>query len=288
MTLRLLASFYPLLTISVLWAQDSPPSPQEEQVTARSILKEIYASPNSTKRELVVNSLGIATHDRGSVDMLTSSLKNDKDPKVRTLAAAAMSEGKCRDCISVLKQVLDDKDIVVAFAAGKALWDLGDRSGLPLFEEVLSGQRKDSEGIIHGALLDAHRTMHDPSALALLGVNEVAGTFLGPAGTALSFVEQGRKISGGTAGRVLAATLVGQDKSPSSQKLLEDMLSDKDGNVVAASCKALALRGSPGSLTMIAGLMDDSRDIVRAMSSAAVIRLTEPRPARRVVASPKR
>jgi HEAT repeat protein len=80
-------------------------------------------------------------------------------------------------------------------------------------------------------------------------------------------------MSGGTAGRVVAAGFVGQDNSRAAGELLEKMLSDKDGSVVAASCKALALRGDRASLKVIESLMDDSRDIVEVMGAAAVIRL---------------
>jgi hypothetical protein len=286
MTQRLLASFFLVLTVLTLGAEQ-PPTAKTPIVKARNIIKGFYASPNPVKRQMVINCLGIAAQDRGSADLLTQALNQDKDPKIRINAASAMAEGQCRSCIPALKHTLDDKDIVVAFAAAKALWDLGDRSGLPLFEEVLSGERKDTEGMIHGALLYAHRTMHDPSALALLGVNETAGMLFGPAGTALSFAEQGRKMSGGTAGRVIAAGFVGLDKSHGAQVLLEKMLSDKDGSVVAASCKALALRGGRANLATIEPLLDDSRDGVLAMSAAAVIRLTAVNPVTHRSAIPK-
>ena len=123
--------------------------------------------------------------------------------------------------------------------------------------------------------------MHDPSALALLGVNETVGIVFGPAGTALSFAEQGRKMSGGTAGRIVAAGFVGEANTREAENLLEDMLTDKDGSVVAASCKALAMHGKRQSLPLIASLMNDSRDVVDAMSAASVIHLTELRPRER-------
>ena len=94
------------------------------------------------KREMVVSAMSIAATDRDVSEMLINALVHDSDPTVRTMAASSMAEGNCRTCIPALRRNLDDKDIVVAFAAAKALWEMGDRSGLPLFEEVLSGQRK--------------------------------------------------------------------------------------------------------------------------------------------------
>ncbi|HEX4231741.1 MAG TPA: HEAT repeat domain-containing protein [Bryobacteraceae bacterium] len=280
MTRRLLASFFLLIAALTISAQEPrPQTSQDKQTEARGILKSFYSSSNPAKREMVVSVLSVAARDRGVADMLTGALSHDKDPKIRTLAASAMAEGKCRSCIPVLRTMLDDADIVVAFSSAKALWDMGDRSGLPLFEEVLSGSQKDSEGIVHGAMLKAHRTLHDPSALALLSVNEVTGIFFGPAGTALSYAEQGRKMSGGTAGRVVAARFVGEENSAAARRLLEEMLSDKDGAVVAASCKALAIHDDRASLPEIEPLLDDARDIVQVMSAAAVIRLTEANPA---------
>jgi HEAT repeat protein len=276
---RLLVSFFLVIAGSGLSAQDrQPKTSQDKQVVAHTILKSFYSSTNPAKREMAVSVLSVAARDRGVADMLTDALVHDKDPKIRTLAASVMAEGNCRSCIPVLRNMLDDADIVVAFSAAKALWDMGDHSGLPLFEEVLSGQQKDSEGIVHGAMLKAHRTLHDPSALALLSVNEVTGIFFGPAGAALSYAEQGRKMSGGTAGRVVAARFVGEENSPAARSLLEEMLSDKDGAVVAASCRALAIHDDRASLSEIEPLLDDARDIVQAMSAAAVIRLTEANP----------
>jgi hypothetical protein len=52
---------------------------------------------------------------------------------------------KAREAIPSLKTAMDDAAGEVAFAAAKALWDMGDRSGRDLIEDVLTGQQSTSE-----------------------------------------------------------------------------------------------------------------------------------------------
>ena len=132
MTYRFLASFFVLVTALTLYAGQPENDPPTPIARAHTIIKSFYASSNPVKREMLVSSLAIAAQERESASLLTEALDHDKDPKVRITASAAMAEGKCRTCIPALKGTLDDKDIVVAFAAAKALWALGDKSGLPL------------------------------------------------------------------------------------------------------------------------------------------------------------
>jgi HEAT repeat protein len=277
MTYQQLASFLLLMAVACgLAADQTTPTATSKVTEAREALKSLMGESNPQKRELAIRAMGILGNDAPTADILINTLRLDKDSKVRVAATAAISEGKCRAAMPALKEVLEDNDVVVAFASAKALWDLGDPSGIGLFQEVLAGERKGSQGAVKGALADAHRKLHEPNQLALLGVNETAGILFGPAGAALSFIEKGGK--GGAAGRVVAATVLGQDKSDVSREVLESVLLDKNASVTAAVCKALALRGSKVSLPKIEPLVEDTRDPVRAMASAAVIRLMNRKP----------
>src|SRR5260370_2361983 len=96
---------------------------------------------------------------------------------------------KAQEAIPFLKAALDDST-EVSFTAAKALWDLGDASGREILQEVLEGERKDTPGMLHGAIRDAKRKLHSPSQLALMGAKEAAGTFLRPGSMCIVVAEE--------------------------------------------------------------------------------------------------
>ncbi len=91
---------------------------------------------------------------------------------------------------------MGDKSPEVTFAAAQALWKMGDRSGRDIFYEVLDGERKVKPGVIKSKLYKVRMDMHDPNALALIGVNEVSSAFLGPFSMGVSIAEEYAKNTG--------------------------------------------------------------------------------------------
>jgi hypothetical protein len=71
----------------------------------------------------------------------------------------------------LLKEVLKDKDVRVAFAASSALLSPGDPSGYTIYREVLVGKRKSGEG----ALEEEKRLVKDPRAPTLMMLGVAAG-----------------------------------------------------------------------------------------------------------------
>jgi HEAT repeat protein len=177
--------------------------------TAWEVLKAGLSDKNPDKRRQAVTAMGSIGLDTDAVQLVEGALR-DQDSLVRQTAAAELGQMKAREAIPSMKTAMDDAAGEVGFAAAKALWDMGDRSGRDLIEDVLTGQEKASEGALKGAVRDAKRKMHDPKALAVMGLKEASGALLGPFSIGIIAAEQSLK-DGSSGGRALATTLLAQD-----------------------------------------------------------------------------
>ncbi len=87
---------------------------------------------------------------------------------------------KSRQSFPALKAALDDPAGEVGFAAAKALWDMGDKTGRGFIEDVVAGQQRATDGGVKGALRRADRLRYDPKEMAVLGaksaIRRIAGT----------------------------------------------------------------------------------------------------------------
>lgn len=216
----------------------------------------------------------LAQKDKRALDAETNLLLSDREAEVRAFTASALGQERVSAAFPILRQALDDQSAPVAFAAAKALWDMKDRSGVEVFEEVVTGARKDTQGLMNSYLSTARHTMHDPKALAMMGVKEATGAFFGPAGMAISFAQESLKDKG-AAGRAFAATALAEDRSEKSRQILESALQDSSPLVRAAACRSLAIRNDRHSLVYLEPLLDDHSEGAQAMACAAYICLSE-------------
>jgi HEAT repeat protein len=227
---------------------------------------------NVNKRKLAVASLDVAGLEPRAVHAAEEALK-DTSVEVRESAAAALGNMQSRRSIPLLRKALDDDAPEVSFTAAHALWKMGDTSGREIMQAVLAGERGDSSGILKTSFRGAKSTMHNPKALAMLGLKEGAGAFLGPFAMGIYVVEELRKDASATA-RTIAAEMLSQDKTPATIKNLEEALDDKNWVVRAAAAKALARRGSRASIPKIGALLDDKADGARYVAAASILRLS--------------
>src|SRR5580700_10061408 len=119
----------------------------QPEKTAWEVLKTGLADKNPDKRRQAVTSTGSIGLDPEALRLVEESLR-DPDSLVRQTAAAELGQMKAKQAIPSLKTAMDDAAGEVAFAAAKALWDMGDRSGRDLLEDVIAGQRATSEGAL--------------------------------------------------------------------------------------------------------------------------------------------
>jgi HEAT repeat protein len=217
-----------------------------------------------------LGSIGPAPH---VVNLLEVGLA-DKEVTVRMTAAAALGEVQARSALPRLRQALDDVSAEVDFAAAQALWKMGDQSGREILWGVLAGDRKAGPGLIQGEVRTAKNKLHDPAALARIGVGEAAG-LLGPFSIGVWFGEELMKDKGAAA-RTLSARLLATDSDPHSIQELESNLDDKSSAVRAAVARSIGQRGGASDIAKLEPVLSDGNEGVRLMAAAAIVRLSEP------------
>lgn len=234
------------------------------------------AEKNPANRMHVLEALGTIGKTTRVIRLVESGL-SDKDLGVRQTAATTLGEMKSYKSIPKLKEALEDQAPEVVFAAAQALWDLGDYIGRDIFEEILAGERKDSQGMLKGTMRDTRAKLRSPGAMARMGFNQGVGRFLGPFSWGISIAEELRK-DGSAAARALSASRLGDDSDPKSLEDLEEALNDKNWAVRAEALKALGKRSQRSALPKIEPLLSDKNDMVRYMAAASIVRLTRPKP----------
>jgi HEAT repeat protein len=239
----------------------------------------LMQAANSDKfrdRSDAISALTILPRDRKAIAVVSNAL-NDKEETIRMLAATSLGDMKARSAIPRLKAALDDKSPQVSFAAAQSLWKMGDRTGRDIFYDVLVGERKVKPGPIKQKIAQARMDMHDPKALALIGVNEASGAFLGPFSMGVSMVEEYAK-GGGTSVQALCAQLLATDNTHQTVNQLALALADKNWTVRAAAARALATTDDRGALPQLRDMMqNDKSQPARLAAAAAVISLSAPR-----------
>jgi HEAT repeat protein len=254
-----------LLPAAWLWAQP--------EKTAWEVLKPGLADTNPLTRRQAVTATGAIGLDPEAIRLVEAALK-DNDEFIRATAAAELGEMKSRESFPALKAALDDPAGEVAFAAAKALWDMGDKTGRGFIEDVVAGQQTATDGGVKGALHRADRLRHDPKAMAILGAKSASGALLGPFNIGVLAAEQVLK-NGAVAARMEALNLLAEDCDTQTFKMLEAASTDdKTWAEKAAAAKALGRCGNPDAIPKLEQNLSDSNSAVRFMSAASIIRLS--------------
>jgi HEAT repeat protein len=248
------------LTAHVLAAADSP---------AWKMLTEAAAEDSGYKRAPAISAL--TTIRSPEADKLVAAALADKELLVRFAAVSGLADRKSRADIPKLKRVLDDESGEVSFIAAKALWELGDHSGRDILEEVLFGEQK-KPGFVKSQIRGAKATAHNRKELVWLGAKEGAGFLFGPLGTGLGVMEQVMKDSSAPE-RMLAATLLAQEKGPEAIGDLGEALVDKNPLVRATAAKLFGGFNSPTVRPKLQPLLEDKSDAVRYMAAASIVRI---------------
>jgi len=227
------------------------------------------------RRIQTVNALSaVDGNNADAVRRLVDVLKNDKDGRVRQQAALSLGEMKAHSAIPDLKAALDDKG-EVAFAAAKALTNMGDQSGRDTLVAVLAGTRKTNPGMMTNAVREAQHRIKHPEGMILMGADAAAGTVFAPAGMGLNALQQTAGLhSKGSPGRAAAAAYLEKDPEPYAVTLLEWALEDDSKLVRVAAARALAKRGNAESLPKLEPLLDDDHNAVRTMAAAAIVEIS--------------
>jgi HEAT repeat protein len=245
---------------------------------AYDTLKAGLEDSNPAKRIAAVLALGVARPEPKPVALVVGMLA-DKDSGTRAAACSTLGDMKARTAIPKLRTALDDKAGEVIFAAGKALFAMGDPQGREVLIEVLVGDQAPKSGVVSSSLRDAKLKLHDPKALLLLGVNESAG-LLGPFGASVPIAEMLMKDNQAS-GKTAAALLLATDHSEDTRKAVKEALNDKNWTVRVAAIRSAAMLDLTSDYADMVALLEDKRDEVRYAAAGAMIRLKQKAPAKR-------
>ncbi len=242
--------------------------------TAWDLLKQGLVDTNPLNRRQAVTATGSVGLDPEAVRLVEAALKDDKDSLIRATAAAELGEMKSRQSFPALKAALDDPAGEVGFAAAKALWDMGDKTGRGFIEDVVAGQQVATDGGVKGALHRADRLRYDPKKMAVIGAKSASGALLGPFNIGVLAAEQVFK-GGAEAARMQALNLLAEDCDTQTFKLLQAATTDdKTWAEKAAAAKALGRCGNPDAIPKLEENLSNSNAAVRYMAAASIIRLS--------------
>jgi HEAT repeats len=157
------------------------------------------------------------------------------------------------------------------------LWKMNDKSGENVLNAVLAGDRKANRGLVTAEKHEADQDLHSPSKLAEIGAEEGAYALLGPFGFGLSALRN-RGKGNATQPKVVAATLLAEDKSPAAMETFIDALNDPNPFVRSAAARALGDYHGKEVTDALSDALYDNKPAVRFMAAAAYIRAVHPEP----------
>ena len=244
--------------------------PVPPPVAAWDVLRAEILSQKKTHRTDAIAALAVIGSRPDVLDLLEGALR-DKQSIVRKTAAIALGDMQAEATKPSLRALLDDESPDVGFAAANALWKMGDHSGREIFIATLTGERK-GEGLVKSSLKSNFAKYSDPKTVAMTGVKEAAGAFLGPLPMGITIAQELMKDHGASA-RAACAALLAKDPSPDAVEQLTQALADKNWAVRAAAAQALAI--SPGRVSpqVFEPLLLDDNKSVREIAAAGIIRL---------------
>lgn len=263
-----------LMRFATLFLSGLPLLAQDPVNHAWQILDRGLHDANLAKRVQTVIAMGIVRPEGKALDTVESAFQ-DKDYSVRQAACVSLGHMKALRSIPKLHDGLNDPAPEVVFAAAKALYDMGDPTGRQVLTAIILGDQADASGFFSSSMHDMKAKMHDTKGLAMIGVKEGAGAFLGPASVGIP-VGEGLLKDGNASGKTVAEAMLASDRHPEVVQALHQALQDKNWTVRAAAARALALGGHKEMFDDIALLLDDKKEEAQYSAAAAVIRLRQP------------
>jgi len=264
-SVRLLVS---LLITGLAFCQDTRALEQQ----AREILETAMKDHNPDTRKLAATALGLGGPRQPFLSLLEEML-NDKDVEVRLAAITSLADWKTKESVSALNKALSDEVPEVSFAAAKALYAIHEPAGKRALLAILSGETKVSSGFLTKQKRDALRMLHTPRTTVMFGVKEGIGFVPVPGlGEGIASLH-GLLSDPGVSGRAMAALLLGKERDPVTLFALREALMDKDWSVRAAAIHSLALRNDPAVERDLTPLLEDKHQGVRLRAAAACLRL---------------
>ena len=234
---------------------------------AWSILSTGASDKSFQKRVQATQALGLLPHDQKAREMAEKALSDERG-EVRAAAAEALGLIGDKKSAPKLVNAVRDKEANVVFSAANALFALGDPAAFQVFYAVLTGEKKSGEGLVESQM----KMLKDPAALSKLGFEAGIG-FIPFGGISYKVFKSVTKYDVSPV-RAAAAVKLVSDPDPKTGQALAASCKDEKWLVRAAAAGTIGRRGDASLLNAIIPLLNDSNDIVRFTSAAAVLRLS--------------
>lgn len=252
-----------------------PESAKKDPHTAVSLAWETLrtgnASPKPQNRIDAIHAISTMTPSADTRQILIASLK-DTDRDVRISGIMSVSAMQDRSLIPNLRELLNDHAPEAAFAAAVSLWKLHDHTGENVLYSVFAGERKASSGFFSSGVYQANKELRNPSTLAVIGAEQGAYAMLGPLGMGLDAYRLFHKSSNGSSARVIAGSLIVENRSEQTKKQLIEAINDKDYFVRGLAAKGLGSFHGPEVNQALLAAFGDPKPAVRFMAAASLIR----------------
>ncbi len=221
--------------------------------------------------------LGLMGENTRAQKLIVDSMA-DNNLDMRTAAVLAAGETQSRNMNTPLRNLLDDKEPQVAYAAAMTLWKMKDQSGEDVLMAVAAGERSANATLMNGTMHTVSKDLHNPSTLAKIGALQGATMLLGPFGFGITAYEYVRK-NGGNSARAQAIDSLSQEHTDLVRRQFIACLGDKDVAVRTSAAKALREYHDAEVSKALTDLFIDPKLPVRLTAAAAYLTTQEPQAA---------
>jgi HEAT repeat protein len=216
------------------------------------------------KRAEALAALGAAAGDARALKTLEECL-HDPKPEIRRAAVAALGDMNAKSSLPKIKALLSDSDAKTTLAIAAVLKKLGDPEGFEIYNELVTGERKDGQRLTDG--------LKDRKGLEKMGAEAAIGflPFGGVATGAYSYISGSTKSAANA--YVIAVNALADDPDPQVKKGLVQAAIGGKVPVRVAALRALAKRGDPTVVDDIEPAMHSDKAVISYTAAAAILRL---------------
>lgn len=216
------------------------------------------------KRVEALAALGIAAGDARALKKLEECLQDPK-PEIRTAAVTALGDMNAKLSLPKIKALLSYSDAKTTLAIAAVLKKFGDPAGFEIYNELVTGERKDGQKLTDG--------IKDRKGLEKMGAETAIGfaPFGGVATGAYGYLSANSRSAATL--YVIAVNALAEDPDPQVKKALVQAAFGGKVPVRVAALRALAKRDDPTVVNDMEPAMHSDKTVVSYTAAGAILHL---------------
>jgi HEAT repeat protein len=216
------------------------------------------------KRVEAIAALGVAAGDARALTTLEQCLQDPK-PEIRTAAVAALGDMNAKSSLPKIKALLSDSDVKTTLAIAAVLKRFGDPEGFEIYNEVVTGERKDGQKLTDG--IKNRKRLEKMGAETAVGLLPFGGVATG----AYDYIS-GSSKSGANA-YITAVDALAEDRAPQVKEALVQVAFGGKVPARVTALRALAKRDDATVVSDIEPAMHSDKAVVSYTAAAAILHL---------------